>query len=704
MVQSADLRAQRIVMRQRALVLFIVGLLFVTALSGQPAKDYRSEAIALKDLFLAQHVSPAPVDDKLSRWVFDSFVQTLDPERLYFTVEDLANLSEYATKLDDELNGDSWKFLPAVSAQYQQNLERSKQIAETLLAKPFDFSEKEVFQGETDFTTIERLRQRWKLKLKYEMLTRFSDGTGGTKKLSDVAKAKESEVRQRVRAAIHRVLNRALKPAAGFHEHLATVYLQTLAVAFDPHSNYLSPTAMENFMSSVSSEGFYFGLVLDEKENGDIVIDQLTPGGPAWKSGVLNGGDVIREIHWEGQEPMELDGISLDEVEDVLLDQNHEFLHLTVSKASGEVKTVSLRKEKMESDDNIVKSVMLRDGQRTIGYISLPGFYTNWGKEGAARCANDVAREILKLKKEKINGIILDLRFNGGGSLMEAVAMAGIFIDAGPVALVKDRTGAIATLKDMNRGTVYDGPLVLMVNTFSASASEILAAALQDYKRALIVGTETYGKSTGQVLFPLRTNVSTSSPLTINPKESFASVTVEKIYRVDGTTAQGVGVQPDIVIPDPYSELGIRERFLPRILPTDSVDKLPVYKALPRTSLTEVQASSEKRIEAKPEFDQIAALRTVLTRRHDKTDKVLLTFDAFEKRNAEAQSVLAGQSMAGHAAFVVGHHAFELQRMQMDSFFAELNKEWVNKLALDFSLAEAFHIICDYVELTEPRK
>jgi len=242
---------------------------------------------------------------------------------------------------------------------------------------------------------------------------------------------------------------------------------------------------------------------------------------------------VLVEFRWEGQSRFDLSGIGLEELEEVLDRSNLSALELTVRQSKGLRKTVVLKKEKIETEENTVKGFVL-NGIKKIGYLSLPGFYTRWGEDGSSSCANDVAAEIIKLKGENIDGVILDIRSNGGGSLKEAIDMAGIFIDEGPLVMMTDKIGRITTLKDVNRGTVYDGPLVILINGQSASASEILAAAIQDYHRGIVVGGASFGKATGQVVFSL--DPDNHQPTTIQPNQSnafgYATVTLDRLYRV----------------------------------------------------------------------------------------------------------------------------------------------------------------------------
>jgi carboxyl-terminal processing protease len=673
--------------------------------AAQPSRNYRDEAQTMKGIFLQLHVAPPAFDNVYSTWLFDHFLKKLDPEKIYFTLEDIRELEAHKFKLDDEVNGTTWQFLPATLKAFKVSLARADGFVNEILNVPTDLNQKQKYSEDSTYaSSADELKARWKRKLKLEMLTRLYElrKTNATGDDQTFLKTNESAVRQRVKISALRSIKKTLEPASGFDDHISTIYLQSIASAFDPHSNYLSATEIENFLASMSSKGYYFGISLDESDQGEIVIEQLTPGGPAWKSGALNGGDVIRKLRWEGQDPIELDGMSLDEVEELLLDTNHDVMEFTVSKAGGYPQTVSLRKEKMDSEEQVVKSFILRGSQKSIGYISLPGFYTNWGEEGAARCASDVAREIIKLKKENIQGLILDLRFNGGGSLPEAVSMAGIFIDAGPVGVLRNKAGYLTTLKDMNRGTVYDGPLVIVVNSLSASASEFLAAALQDHQRAIVVGSSTYGKATAQVLFEVAKASPPKPMMGVKPGAGFCSVTLEKIYRITGKTAQAVGVKPDVFIPDIYDELPIHERNLVRRLSSDSVVKKMYYQPLPRGPVDSVRIRSEKRVQRQVYFQNVTKAGQLLADMFTGENNLPLNWPEFKKESdvKNAPFVSVSNKNNSHGTFTVSHHQFELQRMEMDSFFADLNKAWVKKLSQDFSLAESFHIICDYIDLS----
>src|SRR5688572_6861122 len=410
---------------------------------AQPPASVKNEALQLKKLILQHHFDPKPVNDIFSAKVFDHLLNALDPEKLYFTQQDITALSPFKNKIDDDLMGDSWNFLPAITERYKQSLLRSESIITKHTKLPFDVSKKELFTSDTLWAENDAASAAlWYKNLKYETLDELVHLQKRTPEIADAEflTRKEAEARLRVQRNSLRMIHRILNHASGYESHVATQFLQSVSLTFDPHSSYLSLEQMDNFLASLSTEGYYFGISVDENDEGEIVITQLTPGGPAWKSGEVHAGDIIEQIRWAGNNWVDVVGMSKREIDDLLLESNRSVIEMNLKQTGGIQKTVSLRKEKMEAEENIVKSFIM-EGEKKIGYVSLPGFYADWGETEGSRCANDVAKEILKLKKENIDGLVLDVRYNGGGSLSEAVAMAGIFIDAGPMGVIKIKGG-----------------------------------------------------------------------------------------------------------------------------------------------------------------------------------------------------------------------------------------------------------------------
>ena len=682
-------------------------LLQIAAVAQNVKSSTGAEARLLKKALLENHIQPRLIDDVYSGWVYDHVLDELDPERLYFTQNDLKTLSASRDKIDDELNGSAWTFVPHLTQLYKKCLERYKVGVNEIAGKTIDFSSEQYLDVDSTWSTDNLdLKKQWNLTFRYNTEERLLDlqRRAPEKTEKEFLSKHEGQVRQQIQKVMIREADRILNQPLGFEEYVTSQFFKCMAMAFDPHTAYLSPQQMQNFISSLSTQGYYFGISLGENERGEIFIVQLMPGGPAWKSGEIHKGDVLQVLRWEGHDPVDLWGIDLDEVNEMLMESNSSLLEITLRKSDGTLNVVKLRKEKVTSEESIVKSFVL-EGSRKIGYISLPDFYTDWGDADGSKCASDVAREIIKLKRENIEGLILDVRFNGGGSMTEAVAMAGIFIDAGPVGVIKNKAAELQTVKDLNRGTIYDGPLVIMVNSLSASASEFLAAALQDYNRAIIVGGRTYGKATAQQLVPTNSRVTTDKVRPVQPRPkaeaiSYVSVTVQKLYRITGKTAQQVGVVPDVMLPDALQSLPVREVDLPLSFSPDSIQKKVYYQPLPALPLRELKEKSSARLTTQPQFAALGQLGTQITKLKINPGKIALRWSDFQKFYAEYTRLgneIESSSNVATKLFTADKLEEESPVAPADSYMIEFNESWIKNLQEDIFLHEAFHIICDFV-------
>jgi carboxyl-terminal processing protease len=682
----------------------------------------QQKAIVVKRMAELKHYSPRPVDDSFSVSVFKTVLNAADSRRLLFTAAEYQQLLVLNNSLDDELQGKGWMFLDKFTALYKMVLTRADSIVSKLLQKPFDFSADEKImsskkgEGFNFSTDVAALTARWSRYLKYIILNQVYDAVtpalqqtqssaaDSSKKMTFKAglSSLEPAIREKVKKAELKALKKILDHPAGYSAFVTELYLNAIASCFDPHTNYFSPQGKEEFQSHLSTEAYFFGIALDENEKGQIIIDQLTPGGPAWRSGELNKGDELLSLQWEGKELKDMTGTTVEEVYDILDELTHERLAFKFRKADGTVKTVSLRKEKSDNEENIVKGFVLK-GEKKIGYILLPGFYTEWENESGSSCANDVAKEIVKLKKENIDGLILDVRFNGGGSVGEALDMIGIFIDEGPLAAVKTKDGKQSTLKDPNRGTIYDGPMTLMVNGQSASASELLAASLQDYKRAVIVGSNTYGKATMQQMFPLDTITGRLS--SGSRRNDMIKITSAKIYRLNGRSAQLNGVAPDIALPDAFDGLEFREKFTKYALASDTAKANTYYKPLLPLPVAELAKRSAERTMANSDFRDIKKIIEAQQKAASATTQIIpLKWDSFEKWIQEHElqmQVMKGEGNSG-GGFKAENHEQDKQLLRNNQYAREINEVWLNNLAGDIYIQETFLILTDLINLQKP--
>ena len=686
----------------------IIFLISGTAIHAQlPA--VQQKAIVVKRMVELKHYSPRPVDDSFSVSVFKTVLNAADPRRLLFTVAEYQQLSAFNTTLDDELQGKSWNFFDKFSLLYKNALTRADSIVNKLLQKPFDYAAADVLSqtrrgdGFNFSTDVAALTNRWSRYLKYVILDEVYDevNADSSKKITFKAglASLESAIREKVKKTELKSLKRILNYPAGYSALVTELYLNAIASSFDPHTNYFSPQGKEEFQAELSTEAYFFGIIFGENENGKITVDKLTPGGPAWKSGEINKGDELISLQWEGKEMQDMTGAALEEVYDVVDESIHDKLLFRLRKADGTISMVFLRKEKSDNEENIVKSFVLK-GEKKIGYILLPGFYTEWENETGSSCANDVAKEILKLKKENIDGLILDVRFNGGGSVGEALEMIGIFVDEGPLTAVKSKDGKQVTLKDPNRGTIYDGPMTLIINGQSASASELLASSLQDYNRAVIVGSNTYGKATMQQMFPMDTI--TSKLASGNGKGDMVKITTGKLYRVTGQTAQLNGVTPDVEMPDAFGGLEIGERFEKNVLPADSAKRNNYYKPLAYLPLGELAHRSAARVIANPDFQVIKKIVDEQQKAMRATSRTVpLKAELFEKWVQLQELNLEAMKGEGKPTnkFTVENHSTGKQLLLNNPYAAEINKLWLENLADDIYIQEVFLVLTDLINL-----
>ena len=684
----------------------IFAFFFAFTISAQKkARDVAQEIIWMRNALEKYHVEPRRIDDHFSADLLQKMLDDLDPERIIFIAPEVAALEQFRTQLDDEINGRSTRFLQQLKTDYKRGLERSERLINATFASSLHWNKNEMYVPDTAWLADEvALADRHRQWLKYQVLDRLLELME-----RDTAQAVEFFERH-VEGAIHHVRQAALRPLTrllgnpiAFDKEVSDLFLHSLAGVYDVHSDYFSMDTYDDFVGALSTEDYYFGFMLGEDAKGDVVINALAPGGSAWKSGALHVSDALVGVKTDGGDAIDLAGMNIDDVNEVLSENEDDVLEITVRSVDGTQKSVTLRKEKMESEENVVQSFML-DGHVRAGYIYLPDFYTRWedDQEGG-RCANDVAKEIIRLKKDGIEGLILDLRFNGGGSLYEAAAMAGIFIDQGPLSMVSTREKKALSLKDMNRGTVYDGPLVLMVNGASASASEVLAGTIQDYNRGIIVGSTTYGKATGQSLFPIE---GIESPASKKDGRGYVKVTTQRLYRLTGQSAQGKGVKPDVEIPDIFQALNLSESQHLFALKPDSVNGNAYFKPMAPLNKKELQRRSAERIAGNATFQELLrSISSLEVEMQKQSGPQVLDWKAFLKgimeRESRQSEVDDFQSSEG--VYKASNGSAKAQQLSVDDYARELNARWLHTLSTDIHLQETYQILNDYISLTKNR-
>ncbi|MBN2273047.1 MAG: hypothetical protein JXR41_06870 [Bacteroidales bacterium] len=690
---------------KKGLLAALIISVFIFSARGQKHNQVRDNSTQLKRFIELVHFNPPRFDDAFSSSLFDMFFILLDPYGFYFTSADRLRLEKYRYLLDDELSGNSWQFLDSVKVLFQARLNEMKNTIPVILGKPLDFTQHDTLkiflfntkrQPEKSESHQEML-YKW---LKYKVIQQLTAETRDTLSGSSIP---ESEVRDRVLKNEIRRINRVLESAGGPGNVLAGVFFNAITACTDPHTEYMAPDIREQFISSLSSEGLSFGLTINVNDQGEIVIDHLTPGGPAWNSNELHKGDVIIRLQEAKKEAIDAGSAGLYAVLSMLESAGTVPMKITVRKPGGSMTTVTLTRARIIQDENIVKCFVF-SGIKKIGYISLPGFYTEFDNENQLGCANDVAKACLKLKKENIEGLILDIRNNGGGSIKEAIDLAGIFIDFGPVALIRDKSGTIYSLKDLNRGTVYNGPLLVLVNGQSASASELFAAALQDYNRAVIAGSRTFGKATGQVILPLDTLLSSlNNQKPEKNNEDYIKITVQKIYRITGHSIQQQGVVPDILMPDFQAGHFYYESDLPYALAHDTVVKKTYFTALNEIPSSVLAGRSAERLKNNTLMLNIEHLHDIFSGYFkDGFVQIPLDPDGFLEFTVLAHQLQTASqdSVKNHDNTVTVHYtSMDANVIMMDSAQKDYHADRLKRLENNLYLQEAFFIMVDYINL-----
>ncbi|MBP7849162.1 MAG: carboxy terminal-processing peptidase [Lentimicrobiaceae bacterium] len=528
------------------------------------------------------HYNPKELNDSLSAQVFDLYLKRLDISKRFLLQEDANALSAFRYSIDDAFQDGSMTFFELSNEIITRRIDEAQQYANEILAQPFDFSKEAFIETDADkldyAATPDELKERWQLNLKFQTLSRLSGKMeeqekaiekGDTTFTQKTFAEWEVWARENVAKRNKDWLTRLQKTE---RKERFDMFLNAFINVFDPHSGYYPPKAKEDFDIRFSGQLEGIGATL-EQEDGYIKVNRIVPGSASARQGELEVGDLIVKVAQDGEEPVDVVDMRLDDAVRLIRGPKGTTVHLTVRKIDGSLTIISIVREVVVLEETFAKSAILQEegSKRRIGYIKLPSFYMDFNDSQGRSSAKDVLAELNKLQEEGIDGLVFDLRDNGGGSLMDAVAIAGYFIEKGPVVQVKSRMGAPSVFDDKDAKVQYAGPLVVMVNSFSASASEIFAAAMQDYGRALIIGSATtFGKGTVQRFFELDRMVPQENE-DIKPLGSI-KLTTQKFYRINGNTTQLQGLTPDIILPDrfAYVDIGEKERDYP--MPWNIID------------------------------------------------------------------------------------------------------------------------------------
>lgn len=673
------------------------------------------------------HYAPREINDSFSDRVFTKFLEEVDAEKKFFTQADINDLQKYQYLIDDEIRNGSIEFYNKAIDIYLKRQAEAEGYSKEALKNPFTFTGNEVIQLSGDKLAYaaddKALLERWKELMKYRVLARYTDlKKEQEKNIKDKKIVKDSiktDAKLEADAREYVVKNqqyyfkglKKIKEDDRFAE-----YVNTITSSEDPHTDYFPPKQKQSFDEMMS--GTFYGIGAQLKSDaGKVKIASVITGSPCWKQGELKAGDEITKVAQGAAEPKDVEGLEIEDVVQLIRGKKGTEVRLTVKKANGSVTVIPIIRGEVLLDYVFAKSAIINSKEGPVGYISLPEFYTDFQHINGRRCSEDVAIEVQKLKNAGVVGIILDLRYNGGGSLSDVVDMAGLFVGKGPVVQVKSSDAAPMTLRAPNKAALYDGPMAVMINQGSASASEIMAAALQDYKRAVIVGSTSYGKGTVQKIIPLdefidpmtRMRLATHSEIAKtdsgskyisadpeNPSIGSLKITVQKFYRVSGGSTQLKGVTPDIILPDPYSLIEHGERQDKAALKWDEIPRADYVPTASLGNLNNLIALSNARVSANPTFGYIKqnALRL---KKQNEENSVSLNEKTYRKELDEANETYKKieELQKKTNAYEITNPKEDLEKINVDSSSITKNTEWIKNLKKDIYISETINIVND---------
>lgn len=677
----------------------------LSAMSIHAQSDYDcTTAKTLKEFLDDRHVEPESLDEQWSEAVATSFTLRLDPHGLLFTQDDFAGPLSSLNDLESVIKEDACGFLSDLNSFLTTRLIQVDSILSTIREE----SQLSAYEQGIDkplslreyASSVSELKSRWASHIRMAFMKRVYLESDQEELEAPDHSAQFTRLLEQEHCKLQK--KQSLLDEDG--NFVSKAFFNAMAMAYDPHTRYyrFRLTEMLDVFFSESDESF--GFKLTENEQGEIAVSKLLPGGPAWRSNQIHVGDVLLKMKLSDETELDFNCTSLSEVSRSISKKAAESAQLTILTSSKEVKTIDLTKEKIDSDENGVRGYVLK-GERKVGYISLPDFYsTDDGDDEDERgCSRDVAREIIKLSREKIEGLILDLRDNGGGSLGEALELLGIFIEEGPLAIWQKEDN-IRLIRDQNRGAIYLGPLVVLVNGQSASASELVASTLKDYNRALIVGDTTYGKAVGQQYVRVGSEAAEKDAenFTGQLETALMKITTSRLFRLKGESYQGLGVVPHIYVPDLLDGEDDKESFDLFSVTRQKIDRDTYFKKYPEFDLSKLQPENQLRLK-KSGFTRLKLISDSLRLAKErlgngfKKEDFLTIRRLQEEKKKELDKLLS----LGAQPFEAQNHEFDKTIIGIDSKKNAIERMTLLNLQNNIYIRNAYAVIADLIRINE---
>ncbi|MEZ4876436.1 MAG: carboxy terminal-processing peptidase [Flavobacterium sp.] len=648
------------------------------------------------------HYNPAAIDDTFSKGVYKDYLEALDPSKRFFLQSDIDEFSKYETQIDDQINNKELTFFDLTYTRLMKRMNDSKAYYEEALSSPIDYKKDETIS--TDYEKLpyakneKELKDRWRKQVKLSTLSSLVEKE---KVQEEKLKSKDNKDTPKTFAELEKETRastlKSLNDNFGFIKDLNrddwfSIYINAISSRFDPHTSYFAPNEKERFDVSMSGKLEGIGARL-QKENDFTKITELISGGPAWRGKQLEAGDLILKVAQGNGEAIDVVGMRLDDVVKKIKGPKGTEVKLTIKKPDGTIKVISIIRDEVEIEETYVKSSVVEIDGNKYGIIYLPKFYIDFENKDSRDAGKDVAIEVERLKKEGVQGIVMDVRDNGGGSLKTVVDIAGLFIEQGPIVQIKSAAGKKEVLYDRDAKLQWDGPLVVMINEFSASASEILAAAIQDYKRGVIVGSkQSYGKGTVQNVIDLNQFVRGSTYGDLGALKT----TTQKFYRINGGSTQREGVKSDIVMPDKYEYLKMGEKDVDNAMPWDKIDPAEYKVWTKQHNFDLAIAESKARLANNPQMQLIEDNAKWIDQRSKENiyslqmDKFKAEQKALEEKNKKYKPITDYKNDLKFMSL-----PYENEMVKNDTVLKEKRDRWHESLSKDVYVDEALHILND---------
>jgi carboxyl-terminal processing protease len=684
---------------------FLIGPLVFIAFGFYTKHQDLGEDILLRAINMNlqnAHYDPVKIDDQFSEKAFELYIDNIDANKRLLLQSDIDELSYFKTTIDDEIINGTYAFFDKSLELINLRTDLTETFFEEILNQPMNFDKDEIvdFGKEIPYTqSEEELKDRWRKYLKYSVLTRlYADQKAQEKSLENkdtsfVPKSMDTlqAIARRSVLKTHRDWYKRIKRLE--RKDRLSMYVNSITTVYDPHTNYFPPEQKEDFDIQMSGRLEGIGAQLQEKD-GYIKITNIIPGGPSSLQGELQANDLILKVTQEGEEPVEIIDWRISDAVKIIRGPKGSKVTLTVRKPDGNEQDITITRDIVVLEETYAKSLVLSDDDQVkAGYIYLPSFYADFQNPKGRFSWKDVKKEIEKLKEDKVQGIILDLRNNGGGSLDDVVKMGGLFIDKGPIVQVKEKGRPAQILEDRYAGAEWDGALVIMVNEFSASASEIMAAAMQDYKRAIVIGSSsTHGKGTVQRFLPLNRTLRNKNI----PDLGSIKLTIQKFYRINGDATQLKGVRSDVIVPDNYMYLETGEQEHDYPLPWDQI-KGSTYERNSYSISDKIIKKSQSRINKNSTFTLIEENAKRWEKQRENTTYPLnfsahATAELKEKKEGEKFEKI-GKVKIEH--FNVSNPNADIEIIEAEESRKKRNTDWINNVSKNPYIYEALQIIED---------